>query len=444
MTYNVKDKKEAKFSSLDNFFAITKRGSNVRTELFAGMTTFMTTAYLLAVIPATLSEIGMPKEAVFTATALSSLVATFLVGVVGNFPFGLAPSMGLNSFFAFSIVVGMGRSWQFALTAGLIASIVLILLTILKIREALFNAIPHNLKLAMVSGIGLFIAFIGLKNAGIIQSGGAILEIGSFKNPATILALLGMITIASLMYLDVKGGLLIGIFIVTVVGIPLGVTKIPSEIFCTPPSVMPTAFKFVSMKEVLTVDMALAVFTFLFVAIFDTIGTLIGLASKANLLDENGQLPNINKAYISDALGSLVASCLGTSFIGTTVESASGISEGGKTGFTAISTSLFFLLALFLSPLFLSIPSAATSPVLVVVGFLMMSSIKGIDFDDITEGFPAFITLVTMPLSYSIAEGIVLGVISYVAIKVLTRRYKDVSMVMYVLAGLFFLKMILI
>lgn len=431
-------------SFLEKTFQISERGSDVKTEVFAGITTFMTIAYLLAVVPSNLADIGMPKESVFTATALSALVATLLAGVLGNFPFGLAPSMGLNSFFAFSIVLGMGRSWQFALTAGLISGIVLVLLTVFKVREALFNAIPQNLKLAMVSGIGLFIAFIGLKNAGIVQAGGAILEIGILKNPAVFIALLGIIITAALMYANVKGALLIGIVITTLVGIPLGVTQLPRSLVSLPPSVAPTAFQFVGFDEILSVDMALAVFTFLFVAIFDTIGTLIGLASKADLLDENEELPGINKAYISDSIGSIIASCLGTSFIGTTVESASGISEGGKTGLTAVSTAAMFLAALFLSPLFLAIPNAATAPVLVVVGFLMISAIQGIDFDDITEGFPAFLTIIMMPLSYSIAEGIVVGVISYVALKVLGKKHKEVSPIMYILAILFVLKIVLI
>lgn len=434
----------SKSSFLEKTFHLSERKADVRTEIFAGITTFMTIAYLLAVVPSNLADIGMPKESVFTATALSALVATLLAGILGNFPFGLAPSMGLNSFFAFSIVMGMGRSWQFALTAGLISGIILVLLTIFKVREALFNAIPQNLKLAMVSGIGLFIAFIGLKNAGIVQAGGAILEIGILKNPSVFIALFGIIITAALMYLNVKGALLIGIVITTLVGIPFGVTQLPGSLISRPPSVAPTAFKFVGFDEILSVDMALAVFTFLFVAIFDTIGTLIGLASKADLLDEEEKLPGINKAYISDSIGSIIASCLGTSFIGTTVESASGISEGGKTGLTAVSTSFMFLIALFLSPLFLAIPNAATAPVLVIVGFLMISSIKGIDFEDITEGFPAFLTIIMMPLSYSIAEGIVVGVVSYVALKVLGRRYREVSPIMYILAILFVLKIALI
>ncbi|KNF07583.1 permease, partial [Gottschalkia purinilytica] len=256
---------------LDKTFKVSERNSNVKTEIFAGITTFMTIAYLLAVIPGNLGEVGMPKQAVFTATVLSALIATALAGILGNYPFGLAPSMGLNSFFAFSVVIGMKKSWEFALTAGLIAGIILVLLTVLRIREALFDAIPHNLKMAMISGIGLFITFIGLKNAGIVKAGGAILEIGVLKDPAVFIALIGIVITGVLMYKNVKGALLIGIVATTIIGIPFGVTQLPSSIVSLPPSVAPTALKFVGWDQILTIDMGVAVFTFLFVAIFDTI-----------------------------------------------------------------------------------------------------------------------------------------------------------------------------
>ena len=429
---------------LDKTFKLESRGTNVKTEVTAGLTTFMTIAYLLAVVPAQLADIGMDRGSVFVATALSAFVATALAGLLGNFPFGLAPSLGLNAFFAFSIVLAMDKTWQFGLTAVLISGIILILLTLLKVREALFDVIPTNLKLSMVVGIGLFITFIGLNNAGIVDLTGAVPAIGNLKDPAVFLALIGVIITGVLMYKDVKGALLIGIVAITLVGIPFGVTNLPSSIISAPPSLAPTAFKFVSMSEILSVDMAIAVFTFLFVAIFDTIGTLVGLASKANLLDEDGKLPRINRAYLADSIGSVIAACLGTSFIGTTVESASGISEGGKTGLTAVSTSVLFLAALFLSPLFLVIPAAATSPILIIVGLLMFSAVGSIDFNDFTEGLPAFLTIIIMPLSYSIAEGIVVGMIAYVALKVLSGKFKDVSPVMYGLTVLFILRIILI
>lgn len=431
-------------SFLDKTFKISERDSNVKTEITAGVTTFMTIAYLLAVVPAQLADIGMDRGAVFVATALSAFIASALVGLLGNFPFGLAPSLGLNAFFAFSVVMAMEKTWQFALTAVLISGIILILLTILKVREALFDVIPANLKLSMVVGIGLFITFIGLKNAGIVDLSGPVPAIGNFKDPGVFLALIGVIITGVLMSKNIKGALLIGIVAITLIGIPFGVTNLPSSIISAPPSLAPTAFKFVGMDEILSVDMAIAVFTFLFVAIFDTIGTLVGLASKAELLDENGKLPGINRAYLSDSIGSIVAACLGTSFIGTTVESASGISEGGKTGLTAVSTSVLFLVALFLSPLFLVIPAAATSPVLIIVGLLMFSAVGAIEFDDFTEGLPAFLTIIIMPLSYSIAEGIVIGMIAYVALKVLAGKFRDISPVMYVLALLFILRIIIL
>ena len=429
---------------LDRFFKLKARDTNVKTEVTAGITTFMTIAYLLAVVPAQLADIGMDRGAVFVATALSAFVATALAGLLGNFPFGLAPSLGLNAFFAFSVVMAMDKTWEFALTAVLISGIILIILTLLGVREALFDVIPSNLKLSMVVGIGLFITFIGLNNAGIIDLSGAVPDIGNFKDPAVFLALIGVILTGVLMHKNVKGALLIGIVAITVVGIPLGVTNLPSSIIASPPSLAPTALKFVGMDEILTIDMAVAVFTFLFVAIFDTIGTLVGLASNAKLLDEDGKLPGINRAYLADSIGSVLAACLGTSFIGTTVESASGISEGGKTGLTAISTSVLFLVALFLSPLFLVIPAAATSPVLILVGLLMFGAVAGIEFEDFTEGIPAFLTIIIMPLSYSIAEGIVVGMISYVALKVLSGKFKEVSPVMYGLAVLFILRIIII
>lgn len=429
---------------LDKFFKLKARDTNVKTEVTAGITTFMTIAYLLAVVPAQLADVGMDRGSVFVATALSAFVATALAGLLGNFPFGLAPSLGLNAFFAFSVVMAMDKTWEFALTAVLISGIILIILTLLGVREALFDVIPANLKLSMVVGIGLFITFIGLNNAGIVDLGGAVPDIGNFKDPAVFLAIAGIILTGVLMQKKVKGALLIGIVAITVIGIPFGVTNLPSNLFSMPPSLAPTAFKFVGMEEILTVDMAVAVFTFLFVAIFDTIGTLVGLASNAKLLDEDGKLPGINRAYLADSIGSVLAACLGTSFIGTTVESASGISEGGKTGLTAISTSVLFLFALFLSPLFLVIPAAATSPVLILVGLLMFGAVGAIEFEDFTEGIPAFLTIIIMPLSYSIAEGIVVGMISYVALKVLSGKFKEVSPVMYGLALLFILRIIII
>lgn len=429
---------------LIEYFKIRERDSNIRTEVFAGITSFMTIAYILAVVPLNLGEVGMDKQAVFTATVVSALIATFLVGIIGNFPFALAPSLGINSFFAFSIILGMGKSVEFALTASLISGIILFLMTIFKIRELLFDLIPGSLKLSMVAGIGLFITFIGLRNAGIIEPGGAILTIGNLNQPSVYLALFGIILLGFLENRKIKGSFIITILLITVIGIFFGVTQLPDSMISLPPSMESTMFRFETMENILSAEMLVSVFTFLFVVIFDTIGTLAGLASKANLLDEKGKLQNINRSYLADSIGSIVSSLLGTSMVGTTVESAAGIKEGGKTGLTAVVTAIMLGVSLLLSPIFLAIPSTATAPVLVLVGFSMISVIKIIDLEDITEGLPAFLTIVIMPLSYSIADGIMIGILSYTFLKIVTGKRKDISIPMIVLAGLFIIKIIFI
>lgn len=429
---------------LNQYFKIKERNSSFRTEIFAGITSFMTIAYILAVVPLNLSEVGMDRQSVFTATVVSSLIATFLVGVVGNFPFALAPSLGINSFFAFSIILGMGKSVEFAITASLISGILLLLMTIFKIRELLFDLIPASLKLSMVAGIGFFITFIGLKNAGIVESGGAVLTLGRLNQPSVYLALLGIVLLGILEYRKVKGSFIITILSVSVIGIFFGVTTLPEAVVSLPPSMEPTMFRFESIENILSVEMVISVFTFLFVVIFDTIGTLAGLASKADLLDENGKLQHINRSYLADSIGSIASSIFGTSMIGTTVESAAGIKEGGKTGLTALVTAIMLGLALLLSPIFLAIPSTATTPVLVLVGYSMMSVIQVLDFTDITEGLPAFLTVIMMPLSYSIADGIMVGILSYTFLKILTGKTKEVSIPMIVLSVLFILKIIFI
>lgn len=429
---------------LNQYFKIKERNSSFRTEIFAGITSFMTIAYILAVVPLNLSEVGMDRQSVFTATVVSSLIATFLVGVVGNFPFALAPSLGINSFFAFSIILGMGKSVEFAITASLISGILLLLMTIFKIRELLFDWIPASLKLSMVAGIGFFITFIGLKNAGIVESGGAVLTLGRLNQPSVYLALLGIVLLGILEYRKVKGSFIITILSVSVIGIFFGVTTLPEAVVSLPPSMEPTMFRFESIENILSVEMVISVFTFLFVVIFDTIGTLAGLASKADLLDENGKLQHINRSYLADSIGSIASSIFGTSMIGTTVESAAGIKEGGKTGLTALVTAIMLGLALLLSPIFLAIPSTATTPVLVLVGYSMMSVIQVLDFTDITEGLPAFLTVIMMPLSYSIADGIMVGILSYTFLKILTGKTKEVSIPMIVLSVLFILKIIFI
>lgn len=429
---------------LNQYFKIKERNSSFRTEIFAGITSFMTIAYILAVVPLNLSEVGMDRQSVFTATVVSSLIATFLVGVVGNFPFALAPSLGINSFFAFSIILGMGKSVEFAITASLISGILLLLMTIFKIRELLFDLISASLKLSMVAGIGFFITFIGLKNAGIVESGGAVLTLGRLNQPSVYLALLGIVLLGILEYRKVKGSFIITILSVSVIGIFFGVTTLPEAVVSLPPSMEPTMFRFESIENILSVEMVISVFTFLFVVIFDTIGILAGLASKADLLDENGKLQHINRSYLADSIGSIASSIFGTSMIGTTVESAAGIKEGGKTGLTALVTAIMLGLALLLSPIFLAIPSTATTPVLVLVGYSMMSVIQVLDFTDITEGLPAFLTVIMMPLSYSIADGIMVGILSYTFLKILTGKTKEVSIPMIVLSVLFILKIIFI
>ena len=422
-------------------FKLKEHGTDVKTEVIAGVTTFMTMAYILAVNPGMLSETGMDIGGVFTATALSSAIACFMMALLANYPFALAPGMGLNAFFTYSVVFGMSRSWQFALTAVFIEGIIFILLSFFNVREAIFNSIPMNLKKAVSVGIGLFIALIGFVNAGIVVTGdGTILGLGDLLSNQALLALLGLIITGILLAKKVKGALFIGIIATTLIGIPLGVTQLPSGgILSLPPSVKDVAFKF-EWANIFTWDMLIVVFSFLFVDIFDTIGTLIGVASKADMLDEEGRLPKVKQALLADAIGTTIGACLGTSTVTTYVESASGVAEGGRTGLTAFTTAIMFVLALFLAPLFLMIPGAATAPALILVGLFMMSPIKEIDLDDFTEAIPAFLTIVMMPFAYSIAEGIVFGMVSYAVLKTLTGRHKEVSVTMYILAVLFILK----
>lgn len=439
----VRDEGLGNKSKLDRYFKISERGSDVKTELFAGLTTFMTMAYILAVIPGTLSKTGIPFSGAFAATALSSAIATSLAALF-NFPFGLGPSLGMNAFFVFSVVLGQGHSWQYALTAVAISGVCLLILTVTRVREKLFDVIPFNIKMAMIAGIGLFIALIGLVSGGIVVAGqGTVVTLGNLKDPRAVLTLVGVFLTGSLMYKNIKGSMFWGIIGTALIGFFMGVTKLPTS-WQVIPDLKSTVFQFVGMDEILTPNMALVVFTFLFVAIFDTVGTLIGLGGKANLLDENDNLPGVTKACLCDSIGTIMAGFLGTSLVGTFVESASGIAEGGKTGLTALTTSILFVIALFLSPLFIMIPASATAPVLIIVGLLMVTAIKAINFDDITEGIPAFLTIILMPLTYSIADGIVIGILSYVALKVLTGKFKDVTKVMAVLAILFVVKIMFI
>ncbi|HEY8956216.1 NCS2 family permease [Chitinophaga sp.] len=433
---------------LAKFFHLTEHKTTVKKEILAGLTTFSTMAYILAVNPSILSRTGMDFNALITATALAAAIGTLVMALYARLPIGVAPGMGLNAFFAYTIVSAMGYSWQFALTAVFLEGIIFIFLSMFRIREAIINSIPENLKHAISVGIGLLIALIGMANAGIIETGmhhvgdgkldGVILKMGNITSVGPLVALIGLIVSAVLMYRNVNAALLIGILAATVVGIPLGITHFPANghLVSLPPSLAPVAFK-LEFDKIFTLDMVMILFTLLMVNLFDTVGTLIGLCNKAGLLDENGRLPRAKQALMADAVGTTAAGLLGTSVVTAYVESASGIAAGGKTGLTALTVAVMFLLSLFFAPVFAMIPQAATAPALIIVGMLMMGAVTKINFNDVTEAIPAFLAIVMMPYSYSIAEGIVFGMLSYVLLKVLTGQYKSISPVMYVLAVLF-------
>ena len=429
---------------LERLFKLKKFNTTPKTEIIAGITTFMTMGYILIVNPDILSVTGMDKGAVFTATALSAFIATMVMALYANKPFTLASGMGLNAFFAFTVVLQMGYTWQFALTAVFLEGIIFIIMTFFKIRVAIINSIPYNLKKAVSVGIGLFIAFIGLQGGGVIVHNPATLvSIGSITSSIALLTLIGLVITGIMLAKKVKGALLIGIVVTTVIGIPMGVTHIPANfnIFSLPPSLAPVFFKF-DFSNIFSFDMLIVLFTFLFVDLFDTVGTLIGVSTKAGLVDEKGNLPGCHKALLADAVGTTVGACLGTSTVTTYVESAAGVAEGGRTGLTAFTSGILFLLALLFAPLFTMVPSAATAPVLILVGLFMMSPIKEINLEDFTESIPAFLTIIMMPLTYSIAEGIVFGMVSYAVLKLLTGKGKDVTVIGYIVAILFVLKYI--
>lgn len=427
---------------LDKFFKITENKSTLKTEIIAGITTFMTMVYILAVNPGILSETGMDKDAVFTATALSAVIATLVMALVARLPFALAPGMGLNAFFAFTVVLGMGYSWQFALTAVFLEGIIFILLTAFNVRELIVNSIPLNLKHAVSVGIGLFIAFIGLKGTGLIEDNPATLvQLGNMKSPAVYVGLFGVLLIGILLFRKVKGAILIGILASTVLGLFVGVTSVPDNfsVVSLPPSVEPIFFKF-DFSQVFTMDMLIVLFTFLFVDMFDTVGTLVGVSSKSGMLDKEGRVPRVKQALFADSIGTFFGAILGTSTVTTYVESAAGVAEGGKTGMTALTVAILFALSLFLAPVFMIIPAAATAPALIIVGLFMISPILKVDLNDYTEAIPAFFTIVMMPLTYSIAEGIVFGMLSYVFLKLFTGRFKEIKPIMYIIAALFIIK----
>ena len=457
--------------NLDKLFHLKENHTDVKTEVMAGITTFMTMAYILAVNPNILSASGMDRGSVFTATALSAFIASCLMALLSNYPFVLAPGMGLNAYFTYTVVLGMGYSWQQALAAVFAEGIIFIVLSLTNVREAIFNAIPQNLKSAVSVGIGLFIAFIGLQNAKIVVGNDSTLvSIFSFKSSVAegtfssqgitvLLALIGILVTAILLAKDVKGSILWGILITWVLGIICQLTHlyVPNADLgyysllpdfssgISVPSMAPTFMK-MDFSIVFSLDFVVIMFAFLFVDMFDTLGTLIGVASKADMLDKDGQLPNIKGALLSDAVGTTVGAMCGTSTVTTFVESASGVAEGGRTGLTSIVAGILFALSLLLSPIFLAIPSFATAPALIVVGYLMLTSVTKIDFSDMTEAIPCFIAIIAMPFMYSISEGISMGVISYVVINLITGKAKEkkISALMYVLAVLFVLKYIFI
>ena len=419
----------------DKVFKISERGSSVSRELFAGATTFLCVSYVLAVNPAILGAAGMDVGAVFTATAVSAIIMTLLLALYSNMPFAGLSGMGINAFFAYTIVVQMGHSFAFALTAQLIAGLAFLLIAVTPLKEYLFNAIPHTIKLAVTAGIGLFIALIGLSSAGLIVSNPAtIVSIGDLQAPSSLISILGIILIAVFTGRNVKGGIFLAVIIAAVVGFFCGITKLPSTIFSMPPSLAPIWFHY-DMSELLSVDMVFVAFTFLFVNLFNVVGVLIGLTNQAEV-PQDKQLGVQSSCMKVSALGTIIGSALGTSPHIVAVESAAGIAEG----LTALTIAGLFIASLFLAPLLMVIPVAATAPVLIVVGLFMMASVKDIDFGDISEGLPAFLTIIMMPFAYSIGVGIEWGLISYVLIKVLTGKYRDVSGVMYFLALIFILK----
>ena len=427
---------------LEKLFGFNPKETTVRTEIMAGITTFLTMAYILAVNPNILGETGMDKGALFTTTVLMSALPTIFMALYAKLPLALAPGMGLNAFFAYTVCLIMGYSWQFALTAVFLEGLAFILLTITNLREKIVEVIPPALKTAISAGIGLYIAFIGLKNAEVIVDNPATLvSLGKLTSGSGLLGVIGNGLTSILLVRNVKGALLIGILATTLIGIPMGITNIDG-IFSIPPSIEPIFMKF-EWTNIFTAEMATIVFTLLFVDLFDCIGTVIGVTTRANMIGEDGKIPNLKKVFMVDSLSTAAGAAMGTSTVAVYVESAAGVNEGGRSGLTAFTTGICFLLALFFAPFFLAIPAAATAPVLVLVGLMMMSNIWKIDFFDYKESIPAFICMIFMPLAYSISDGILLGHLSYVIVNLLSGNRKNLTTGMYVLAAIFLLKFIL-
>ena len=428
---------------LKKLFGFDPAKTTVKTEIIAGITTFLTMSYILAVNPAMFSELSMPGGAVFTSTALAGVIGCVAMALIGKLPFGLAPGMGLNAFFVYSVCMGMGYSWQFALTAVLIEGLIFIILTVTNVREAIVHAIPVSLRNAIGAGIGLFIAFIGLQSSGfVINSDATLVTLGDVTKGSALLAFIGLIITGFLYIKKVPGAILLGILVTMVIGIPLGVTEFRG-VLSHPESVKPIFFQF-QFDQIFTMDMLAIVFTFLFIDMFDTVGTLVGVCTKANMVDKKGNISRLKQAFMADAIATTAGACLGTSTTTTYVESAAGVAQGGRSGLTALVIAVCFAVALFFSPLFLSIPSAATAPALILVGLMMMESITKLKFDDYSESIPAFVCIITMPLTYSISNGILLGMITYVLMNIICGNFKKITPVMYILAVLFILKFIFI
>ena len=429
---------------LKKLFGFDSTKTTIRTEIVAGITTFLTMSYILAVNPTMFGELdGMPVGSVFTSTALAAIVGCLAMAFVGKLPFGLAPGMGLNAFFVYSVCMGMGYSWQFALTAVLIEGLIFIVLTLTNLREAIVNAIPMSLRNAIGAGIGLFIAFIGLKSAGVVVADGATLvALGDVTSGSALLAFLGLVITGFMYSRNVPGAILLGIIITMVIGIPLGVTEFKG-IVSAPESIAPIFCQF-EFDKIFSVDMLVVVFTFFFIDMFDTVGTLVGVCTKAKMMDENGNIYRVKQAFMADSIATTLGAILGTSTTTTYVESAAGVAQGGRSGLTALVVGGCFVIAMFFSPLFLSIPSAATAPALIIVGLLMAEQIKNVDFDDFSESIPAFVCMLMMPLTYSISNGILIGMITYVLMNMICGKFKKLSPAMYILAILFILKYILI
>ena len=431
---------------MEKLLQLQAHKTNVRTEIIAGLTTFLAMAYILAVNPLILSDAGLNPGSVFTATALSAAIATLIMAVLANLPVALAPGMGLNAFFTYTVVIGMKYSPATALTAVFLEGLLFILLSFFNVREAIVESIPINLKKAVAAGIGLFITLIGMKNAEIIVDNPATLVgLGNVTSGAALLGIIGLVITAILYVLQVPGSILLGILITTVIGIPMGVTAPFGgwenwSIISAPAA--PTFWNF-DFSNIFSFQFFTVFFSFLFVDIFDTVGTLVGVTNRAGLIDKNGNIPRVKQALLSDAIGTVFGAMLGTSTVTSFVESTSGVAAGGRTGLTALTTGVFFLIALIFSPLFLLIPSAATAPALIIVGFLMLSAAAEIDFKDPTEGIPAFLTIVMMPFTYSIAEGIVYGILSYVILKAITGKFKQIPIISWILFVIFLLRIIL-